>query len=114
MKLCLEATQAGIDEPEPEVPCTILPTNTEGTCVHEKCRIASIPDERIRRRLTLNNEIRWHLLENWARFERAEARGSKSRNRVAKMIREIRKRGELSLAVVIPALLWGAATERSQ
>lgn len=93
------------------VPCTFIdPGSTDDRrCWHGECRIATVPDERVRARLRLNAEIRSHLLENWGRFERVESRGSKGRNRLARMVRAIRKQGELDLGVAVPALVWGAA-----
>lgn len=90
------------------------PPTSSYRCWHRGCQIATIDDPRVRARLMLNGEIRWHLLENWARFERATPRGSAARNRLARLILAIRRAGKLDLGVAVPALLWAAATTQGR
>jgi hypothetical protein len=44
----------------------------------------------------LNRDIRWHILDNWGRFLRAHPRRSTARCALARIVRDIRRRGQLT------------------
>lgn len=95
-------------------PCTIAHPSwgPDPRCWHTECRIAAVPDPRVRARLTQNARIRdW--LGNWGRFDRATERGSTGRNRLARFVRALRRAGpEHDPYSLCPALAWSWVADR--